>query len=54
MAFSFGAWVRIKDLTFPSQKKKKDKKIKGIRMTMISQEIQTPATVDSVLKDHNK
>lgn len=48
MVFSFGAWVQIKDLTFPSQKEK------CIRMTMISQENQTPATVDTVLKVHNK
>lgn len=26
MVFSFRAWVRIKDLTFPSQKKRKDKR----------------------------
>lgn len=39
MVFSFGAWVKIKDLTFPSQKKEK-----SIRMTMISQENQTPSS----------
>lgn len=54
--FSSGAWMRIKDLTFPSPPAPPPPKEKtpGNFMIVISQKNQTPATVDIVLKVHNK
>lgn len=51
MVFSSGAWMRIKDLIFPSQTKNKKN---SNFMILISQKNETPATVDIVLKVHNK